>query len=1173
MDEDWKYTPPVECIANCMLSNLESVTRIAELAPSYKDAFRKINLDIDNAQVARECRRRVLRSLIQHRLLRRETLVTLSSTILPVAEANIDLVVELVFRNSHFYNALHATLREHPDVAMALMHSTSTWDTTLYHYGIAVWEPFPWHLLTLKRFWDQYFEVQVPSETHVPHALVVSDWVCRLIKNKFPAFLAAEPAELPWIARIFLELTREIAARYRSASARRSDLEERIEWLRDALSTTKDLVKATNAEYATKLDELDFWMVHEFVQFGNADAAAWAVRRAKVVADVYMMPLFASVMNDRPVLLGDCLTANVKYTLASDPMPLIMEAFFDATLHPLPELTVGDPSVLANADPVYEWDGDFLSALRRIHRTEQIDPANAVSTFFEAWAAEQTEENALKFMRRFTKLSYPVAATLQHFPASWASYASCARELIANDVCIITSIVQDFIESGHPIIDMTLWSDSPDEVVLTRQCVLVPPYDSMETSAIPLFPVMLRACFQFEEFPPPSRRPGYLPLCKSTFALAMVAYCDAPEKAKAIILDKMRHFNVPSGHIFILLPNVLRKAVIEDRAYLETFVAKFPYEMRNLGELQYDRELLKLALESNPTCYFHITNPLRLIKIPEIMELLLSNNLTVQKAFESLPEAEQETPSLGCSIIADERLSVQTRRNFYNRTMPMVVKHNGRCKRLAARFFGPEILERQGDALDLGCELTTQLLRIVHDSHASSGDGSRSEHIGYLRSLYYDMVNTFLPPEIAAHVKIPVYNREAHSSYNDTKPDWQASWNGFELGSATAVPDDLETQDAPARRKFHSDVCELKTFLDDVSDLVAMILEPRRRDGASYPACNYSEKFEGVYVEYRFRKSDDKFPTLVTMSSRMPIAIPASWKQQMEAEFTLGNLFPFWGVLFAGYGQRSKATKLKNGTLSGDAEWQGVTIKVYQTISETATGYKNTRSFFPVGKSRHPSFVEFVPVSVFQNYDISKKDEEEILTLHRQSRTNGGAGVVFRSMDTPTRLITMDAAGFTMYAQKIIDFLYEYPLHILSTYAMESDMLGCDERDEDEDGPFPNLKTIVDKMAAQAAAASTKRASQAGPRAKRPRVVLEGAPSTKAPVPAAAAAAAAPAPAKATTSMAHYWDSSSDDGDEASADSDDDVPPPPRKAAVAPKRRRFGRRTVFDDSSDSDCSS
>ena len=188
---------------------------------------------------------------------------------------------------------------------------------------------------------------------------------------------------------------------------------------------------------------------------------------------------------------------------------------------------------------------------------------------------------------------------------------------------------------------------------------------------------------------------------------------------------------------------------------------------------------------------------------------------------------------------------------------------------------------------------------------------------------------------------------------------------------------------------------------------------------------------------------------LVTTSGKV-VNIPQAWQEELDDHVENKNLGSFWGVLFAGDGQRSKSMRLKNGKWDSLDDWNGVRIKVYDIDAD-----------FTLPGSPFPSFIDQVP-------RFNTFNEAEMLKRHGESRARGGGGVTFLSYPSNTtvgqagRLVPYDAAGYTTYAQKIVDFLEVVPLHCLQLLENELEMSGIDIFDEDlDDSLLPDFETVV----------------------------------------------------------------------------------------------------------------
>jgi hypothetical protein len=494
------------------------------------------------------------------------------------------------------------------------------------------------------------------------------------------------------------------------------------------------------------------------------------------------------------------------------------------------------------------------------------------------------------------------------------------------------------------------------------------------------------------------------------------------------------------------------------------------------------------------------------------------------------------------TLLKDERLSPKVREEFYNTVMPTVIKNDRACRLTAGQLFGPDILYRGTDSFSFEDRLTNTLLRISHDAHCLEATSTRSANVGYLRSLLFDLKARFYPLRLLGPLA-EMATGAPTKTYSSTLADWAPLWKvGDAIDFSLATPDAPFTHPGASPHPLgtagvHQQLVEMRTFLENISSLIGAVIEPRRRhanlyySSTRYPADCYCEKFEGVYVKFTINTTcitDEggeersvNEPQLVTMSGHKEVNVPDAWKQQLKDAFDVGKLPLFWGILHAGYGQRSTATKLKNGTLKGDADWEGVCIKVYQTYKPAVDSFQPDPSidvdeadpFLPYLPKEPPSFVHIVEPTHFENRNVSQETEKAILDMHKESLRKWGLGVVFRDYQYPAKLIPLDPYGSAMYCQKIAEFLNTYPLQFLGLYFHEYEILNMDH-DEYEDATcnYPDIAKLLTQFAAIVKPTKPKkRASSSEPKKKNKTAKTTKTATTASvpPVTTAAAAAAA----------------------------------------------------------------
>jgi hypothetical protein len=521
------------------------------------------------------------------------------------------------------------------------------------------------------------------------------------------------------------------------------------------------------------------------------------------------------------------------------------------------------------------------------------------------------------------------------------------------------------------------------------------------------------------------------------------------------------------------------------------------------------------------------------------------------------------------SMLTNEELELSVRRNFYMCFVPQLVKDDEHVRMVSICRFGME------DSTSVGDKLIDKILLTVYANRSSRK--SSLTKMGFLRSLLIDLKIMLTPAVFAGAIaSAPVDLKQRGKSYVSTLDKWKpladfnacrvscseglgwnngvrvgpdglpaSMWRGDEAKArALLLGEDIADPRARAKHLF-----KLLSYVETISSSISLILEPRRRDGRSYPGELYCEKYEGIAVEYRRKPvyeimhgqqvvtGFDANPSLVTKSGGIDVWTPTSWKETLQAMHDECGLDTFWGVLYAGPGQRAKSLKLKSGTLQSDADWEGVEIKVYK-----ASSLHNEPFDFANRAHDFPELAE--KASFFQEVELhgglgcgvpSSKTEEKIIELHRKSRGRGDGGVVFTS-DSRDRLVPYDAYGLATNTMKIVDFLDQVPLQCLNAYQMEVESQ-VDIDDEDADiSSLPTFEQVCAKVAANVAPKAAK------PRKAAPkRAVPEASTSAAAGTSATSAKRQKAAMPKRTLSAVD-WDSSDEDFDEIDDSDEEELP-------------------------------
>ena len=1089
------------------------LSKLARTTPKFMVAAYRV--EFDNKDASKKCLREYLKSLFTHVHFRQMHIKKLESCILPIMEANIDLVCELMFRDVEFASALPPKFLEVPRVAMSILHRSSRCedDTTF------PWTIFPWHFLTHKVFFESY--INLPNITP-PFELF------ELINDKFPEFLSTGE-NIEWTKDVFLGLIRRIH------DNKRLPTDHLPCEMRLLILTITKAIELEASIVGDRIVGRAKWL-RKFAYVASTAVAQTCPNVAHIIGllehiprNEYLLNLLRNIAIDRPVHLSDCLIACGENT---EMMQRLVGLFIRgvASKRILGDGNGSEHSIRYDRANIY----DMLSVWRMPNTPPTVNLSISFN-WFCSWTANASESDTLAFIGSFQKdfqrdPELTPIECVHLLPATWRETPSSIRKLLTIDWRTLPGLVLEFDQANTSII-----LSEKREVLeeLGWECrlrcrshghALSSEYASITTSAMPKFTRAMVACFSG-----PAARPPITYRCKLTeaicFAYRIASICDDVAACTAAIFgSRASRLNV--GTVLCLLPCHLHAILMQDRSFLLKLAAKLPFEISRLPlPSRYDAELIELAIGANPRCATMFDDPSQLLATRNVFDILLSSDVEIPVrddagvpirnekgkpkyhavacwAFDLLPEAQKNNPAIACSIIADERLSVDCRKTLYNSSFPMIVKHNERCKVLACKFFGPSILVSQSDTVELNDPLSQRLLAIVHDGYADSVDVHRGQNSAYLRSLSIDLRDAFMPEILVDHVNRP----SDGVTYKTTIPDWFPTWNSVDLTTCTF--------ESPTSYEVYQKMCGLNGFLENISNVVSMILQPRRR--AHYPSGIFCEKFEGVQVEFRCMDGNTT-PTLVTKAGSKPVHIPDDWKQAMTAGFQTRTVPEFWGILFAGYGQRSKATKLKNGTLSADSDWSGVTIKIYETFPFDCGSYEP--AFFKQDVVACQSFLQCVELHQIAQYMPTALAEESMMKVHRESVKKGGLGIVFRDVLSPNKFVSYDAHGYTVNAEKIVGFLHKYPLHILSKYMHEAEMLGCEdyENPEADDMVYPDISKVFQDVIKQMRPTKLKRKARTGSSASKKKAYV----------------------AASSTSKPSYWDDS--DGSVSSVSIDGEV--------------------------------
>jgi hypothetical protein len=596
----------------------------------------------------------------------------------------------------------------------------------------------------------------------------------------------------------------------------------------------------------------------------------------------------------------------------------------------------------------------------------------------------------------------------------------------------------------------------------------------------------------------------------SLFAHAMLAYVEEPETCKEIISSN--RLGVKGKYMLAMLPEKIYNVVVNDREFLMSIFTKYNGIGTRLPDhLRYDEQFVLMTIEHHNGDFFKSYDVDRILKMDRVVDAALHNNKTAVWMYSHLPESQKESVGLVAKMMNDDELTIEIRHKVYA-CVPDMVKLQKTIRTITTKLFG----RYHYYGYTIADPVVAKLLDIAHDCH-SSGGSTNTGNTRYLRSLLFDLQSTLMPEEVS-NMMGSSWVPKAGKTYERILPECNfASENKIDVLS-------------------HRDLMDLMETIEDIIDATSSILEPRRRDG-SYPECYYCEDFEGLRV--RCFPNDDGEWEVTTLSGK-PVNIPTSWREELDRLSPSG----FFGKLHAGYGQLSKTTKLKNGTLgayitddddetkaAAMAEWDGVVIKSYGYLDET--GPVTINSF--QGPNACPSFVEPVPVTYLES---GQEGEKKMIDMHRAITNKGGVGIVFREHLHPDNLISLEGSGYSHYAKKIVDFLTVYPLQVLNAYVMAFETEGEDDGDEATAARFKKAATSVAKVVTLSRKRSAK-STRGNPKKKKARQVT---PSSTAVVSTGASSStdALPNSVAAPQAQPDYWDDD-DDEEVSEVSGDEDV--------------------------------
>jgi hypothetical protein len=701
--------------------------------------------------------------------------------------------------------------------------------------------------------------------------------------------------------------------------------------------------------------------------------------------------------------------------------------------------------------------GDFADFILNAHRL----PTDAFAAF-RSWAESQSIDVILgRFELGHGAYYSRVYDSLSGFewsmlPSCWADNAAFTKKLLATvDYEQVLNIVRSHVEPGA-VLNETLfgamsqrkWTPADQHTLLFSGSYAV------DSSQLPSFGIAMKAAFKDPKFTyMASCRPSFFymqwEMCY-LFAHAMFAYVDELGTCKEIITANP--FQVKGKYLLGLLPKKIYDQIAYDKAFLLSIIDNYPGLGTRLPiELRYDEDFVIKTIECNIYEYFEAYDVNRIVKMNRVVDSALCHDETAVWMFKNLPTDRQETPNLVRRVMKDERLSLTTRRNIFC-AVPEIIKIQKWMRYITTQLFG--IHFNTTHVVD--DPLVRRLLDIAHDNHSNMG-GAIARNMDFLRSLLVDVQRTFMPQKIAERMRVwppPVQHKQYFRVLDE---------------SYSAPENRMEALD-------HEGLKIMQADLEEVVEAASSIIEPRRRDG-NYPSGVYCENFEGIRVKFVNPPGANDDPEddllepmqLVTMSGKK-VHVPPHWLDALE-DYDGPS---FFGKLHAGYGQRGKTVKLKNGTLGAhspddsddvkaraNAEWEGVVIKIYGLMDLDG---KPSSIDFP-DHMELPSFME--PVK--PKHVEWENGEKHMLDFHRSSVAKGGLGVIFRKYDDPGSMISLDNHGYTRYVQDVVNFLHKYPMNVLETYMHVHDV---EDEDEDMDAPgnyepaTENLNKVAEQVAA-----------------------------------------------------------------------------------------------------------
>ena len=1151
LPESWTFTSPLGRGLKSELRTLATSRRAGDLEARFKGLFGPKSRFKDDPAAMRA----IFQSYINNPYMDKSYDVTIFDD--PVGrttlEANKDLVSNAVCMFPDFFWAL-PTLKDDPQVVMCYLYALSG-ESNRPRYYQSGWSECIMPFMLDKRFVSEY--LCIPRiRFYAPMASSYSDWIQIYIKK----MMRDTTICIDELYVVFDDLFDKVF-NVCATSSKHEQVFSRI--LRDVASLTVAQGHKFSGERVAPLYKALYGFLHEWVVSFTYSAkdlhtVLSALRdeqpASQSVGDAIRMAVLGKILESRPSQWPECLA---ECTNESE-VRTLMNGFVD------PEST--------NTEVGYAHLFELPSRRKEQAQMAQHESADMLASFlkyadrtyephilesFASWGAGATAVTAKKFLDRFTAFTRSPSryqfthlklqavkseAFLRYFPFSWVDSEDTVRALINTDPRVGIAFLDKAEETQGPMIneELAISDDTPGE----DRCILLSAHAARTSSALPTYPMPLRMFLNESVIKLPPTDIKFED--ERMFCYVIAAYCDDVEFCKRFILTG--YYSTSPWSRLSTIPRPLYATLMNDVEFLKQAVEAFRDVAPRLPEAIRTRDdILQIALDTHGEGIllgYPESDARVLLRKEGILERVLSSDPTVvwaTKHLLALDRVRVENVSFCLTLLKDERLSPKVREEFYNTVMPTVIKNDRECRITAGQLFGPEIFGRGTDSFWFEDRLTNTLLRVSHDAHCLEATATRSQNASYLRSLLVDLKARFYPLGLLGPVA-EMATGAPTKTYSSTLGDWAPLWRVDDaIDFSRATPDAPFTHPVSSPHPLgaagvHQQLVEMRTFLENISALIGAVIEPRRRhanryfSSTEYPADCYCEKFEGVYVKFTINTTcitDEggeersvNEPQLVTMSGHKEVNVPDTWKQQLKDAFDAGKLPPFWGILHAGYGQRSKATKLKNGTLKDDADWEGVCIKVYQTYKPAIDSFQPDRSidvdegdaFLPYLPQEPPSFVHIVEPTRFENRSVGEETEKAILDVHKESLRKWGLGVVFRDEQYPAKLIPLDPYGCTMYCQKIAEFLNTYPLQFLGLYFHEYEILNMDHGDYEEQTDatrnYPDIAKLLRQFAAIVKPTNPKKRASSSELKKKNKTAKT---ATTAPVPPVTAAAAAAA--------------------------------------------------------------